>query len=116
LSLVLPSYSERTVLFIYLKTTYNILKLAGVILGFKHYYYTIIQRKEINNNPPFSPPESLREEGNKHSNELRYKCVSYSLSSPLNILGIETNKEKFFYSSVQDSNLFDSSELTVCKF
>jgi group I intron endonuclease len=37
-----------------LKPTYNILKLAGSSLGFKHSYSTIVQMKERNNkNHPF---------------------------------------------------------------
>jgi group I intron endonuclease len=36
------------------KPTYNILKLAGSSLGFKHSYSTIVQMKEISNkNHPF---------------------------------------------------------------
>jgi group I intron endonuclease len=87
-----------------LKPTYNILKLAGSSLGFKHYYSTIVQIKERNNkNHPFL--------GREHSKESKLKMsLSSRLSSPVKLLDLETGKEKLFNSNVQAANFLNISE------
>jgi hypothetical protein len=93
-----------------LNPTYNILKFAGSSLGFKHYYSTIVQMKERNNNNhPFL--------GRKHSKESKLKMsLSSHLSLPVKILDIETGKEKLFNSNVQAANFLKISELTIRKY
>jgi group I intron endonuclease len=87
-----------------LKPTYNILKLAGSSLGFKHSYSTIVQMKERNNkNHPFLARE--------HSEESKLKMsLSSRLSSLVKLLDIETGKEKLFNSNVQAANFLKISE------
>lgn len=93
-----------------LKPTYNILKFSGYSLGFKHYYSTIVQMKERNNNNhPFL--------GRKHSKESKLKMsLSSRLSLPVKILDLETGKEKLFNSNVQAANFLKISELTTRKY
>jgi hypothetical protein len=93
-----------------LNPTYNILKFAGSSLGFKHYYSTIVQMKERNNNNhPFL--------GRKHSKESKLKMsLSSHLSLPFKILDIETGNEKLFNSNVQAANFLKISELTIRKY
>jgi group I intron endonuclease len=87
-----------------LKPTYNIFKLAGASLGFKHSYSTIVQMKERNNkNHSFL--------GREHNEESKLKMsLSSRLSSPVKLLEIEIGKEKFFNSNIQAANFLDISE------
>ena len=93
-----------------LKPDYNILKLAGSSLGFKHSYLTILQmRKRNKNNHPFL--------GKKHSKESKLKMsVSSRLSSPVEVLDLETGKEFFFTSNVKAAKFLNTSEWTIRKY